>query len=62
VLNSQVKYLLLKQFKIYFFIFIKTPTKHELIKNWILENIDVDELNKFDNNKTKCEYVISIVK
>ena len=35
------------------------PTKHELIKNWIFENIDVDELNKFDSNKTKCEYVIS---
>ena len=35
------------------------PTKYELIINWILENIDVDELNKFDSNKTKCEYVIS---
>ena len=34
-------------------------TKYSVITNWILENIKPDELNNFDSNVTRCEYIIS---
>ena len=34
-------------------------TKYTNIVNWILNNITADNLKDFNNNTTRCEYVIS---